>query len=469
MLNEDLKSQSVQSAVGEWREIRGEIGDELRLAIGIQIDRNRETLVEMFYRTMLDNPEAAPFLGHELINKRLRFSLQNWLTTLFHVDDDADLAQTILTQKQIGLIHARIHVPIHVVARGARILKREIADRLYEAGFAPDELAKGIEYTGDLIDLAMEIISSAYVMGTARNVRTDEAYRLFSLSQNISVERERQRASLLEWGHQMLFALYGGKRAAMLPIGNSAFGLWLHHKANVVFEGAPEILNIHAVMTRIDEELMLKLELAEGVETAATVSEIERCILEIKYLLTTLFDRYLEIENARDVLTRLLNRRFLPSVLSREIAIANQRKTGFAALLIDIDHFKEINDNFGHEGGDMVLQQSADLILGLVRSGDFVFRYGGEEILIVLVEVGNAAAFNVAETIRNRFATNPFRVGEEKIATVTVSIGVAAFDGHPDYEHLIALADDALYRAKSGGRNRCEASFDVPVPHAGSH
>ncbi len=460
MVSEEA-GQSFQAAVEEWSEIRGEISEDLRLAIGKLVDSHKEQFAELFYTTMLGNPEAAPFLGHDLINKRLRFSLQNWLSTLFHIDSATDLSEAVGMQKQIGFVHARIHVPIHVVMRGARLLKREIAGRLFAAGFAPDDLAKGIGYTGNLIDLAMEIISSAYVTGTARSVRTDEAYRLFSLSQNISVERERQRAALLEWGHQMLFALYGGKRSAMLPIGTSAFGLWLHHKANVVFEGAPEIHRIQSTMNRIDEDLMARLESSEGAEIASIVSEIESKLLEIKYLLTTLFDRYLEIENARDVLTRLLNRRFLPSVLSREIAIANQRKTAFAVLLVDIDFFKEINDSHGHEGGDMVLQQSADLILGLVRSGDFVFRYGGEEILIVLVEVGATAAFNVAETIRHRFASTPFKVDGEKTASVTVSIGVAAFDGHPDYDHLISLADEALYRAKNNGRNRCEASFEV--------
>lgn len=458
MTNEELE-QPLQRAVEEWREISEEISDELRAGIGRLIDRHKEALADHFYETMLGNPEAAPFLGHDLINERLRFSLQNWLSTLFHVGSEVELSEIVAMQKKIGFVHARIHVPIHVVMRGARLLKREIAFRFHDAGFAPEDLAKATEYSGNLIDLSMEIASSAYVTGTARNVRTDEAYRLFSLSQNISVERERQRAALLEWGHQILFALYGGKREAMGTMASSAFGLWLHHKANVVFEGAPEIQRIQSAMNRIDTDLMPRLAGAEGQGIAEGVSEIERILLEIKYLLTTLFDRYLEIENARDVLTRLLNRRFLPSVLAREIAIANQRKTSFAVLLVDIDRFKDINDSYGHEGGDMVLQQSADLILGLVRSGDFVFRYGGEEILIVLVEVTPAAAFNVAETMRHRFASTPFKVEEEKTAAVTVSIGVAAFDGHPDYDHLISLADGALYKAKNGGRNRCEASF----------
>lgn len=458
MTNEELE-QPLQRAVEEWREISGEISDELRVAIARLIDRHKEALADHFYETMLGDPDAAPFLGHALINERLRFSLQNWLSGIFQADGGADLTEAVAMQKKIGFVHARIHVPIHVVMRGARVLKRDIASRLIEDGLSSDAVAKAMAYCGDLIDLAMEIASSAYVAGTARNVRTDEAYKLFSLSQNISVERERQRAALLEWGHQLLFALYGGKREAMVPIGTSAFGLWLHHKANVVFEGAPEILRIQSSMNRIDFDLIQKLGQAEGTEMAEGVSEIERALLEIKYLLTTLFDRYLEIENARDVLTRLLNRRFLPSILAREIAIANQRKSNFAVLLVDIDRFKEINDNYGHDAGDMVLQQSADLILGLVRSGDFIFRYGGEEILIVLVEVTPKAALNVAETIRHRFAHTPFKVESEKTIPVTVSIGVASFDGHPDYDHLISLADDALYRAKNGGRNRCEVSF----------
>jgi diguanylate cyclase len=451
--------QPLPRAVEEWREISGEISEELRIEVARLIDSHKEALANRFYETMLSDAEAAPFLGHELINERLRFSLQNWLSGIFRADGGADLSEAVAMQKKIGLVHARIHVPIHVVMRGARVLKRDIAVRFEESGFPPDAFAKAMAYCGNLIDLAMEIASSAYVAGTARNVRTDEAYRLFSLSQNISVERERQRAALLEWGHQLLFALYGGKKEAVVPIGSSAFGLWLHHKANVVFEGAPEILRIQTAMNRIDFDLIEKLGQAEGNAIAQGVSEIERALLEIKYLLTTLFDRYLEIENARDVLTRLLNRRFLPSILAREIAIANQQKSNFAVLLVDIDRFKEINDNHGHDAGDMVLQQSADLILGLVRSGDFVFRYGGEEILIVLVEVTPKAALNVAETIRCRFASTPFKVEGEKTIPVTVSIGVASFDGHPDYDHLISLADNALYRAKDNGRNRCETSF----------
>jgi diguanylate cyclase len=130
----------------------------------------------------------------------------------------------------------------------------------------------------------------------------------------------------------------------------------------------------------------------------------------------------------------------------------------FAVLLIDLDHFKNINDSYGHDSGDLVLQQAADLITSSVRVGDFIFRYGGEELLVVLVEIDAKRAMSVAENIRSRFAAEPLRVGEGKNVPVTVSIGVAAYNGHPDYERIVKDADDALYRAKNAGRNRCEAA-----------
>jgi diguanylate cyclase len=140
----------------------------------------------------------------------------------------------------------------------------------------------------------------------------------------------------------------------------------------------------------------------------------------------------------------------------RELALARNSDVPFAILLLDVDHFKNINDTHGHDGGDLVLQQAADLVTSSVRVGDFIFRYGGEELLVVLVEIGKEQALQVAETIRERFASEPLRVGDGKLADVTVSIGVAAYNGHPDYERVVKDADDALYRAKNNGRNRCE-------------
>jgi len=135
----------------------------------------------------------------------------------------------------------------------------------------------------------------------------------------------------------------------------------------------------------------------------------------------------------------------------------------FALFYLDIDHFKNINDTYGHSSGDAVLQQVAEAILSLCRPSDFVFRYGGEEFLVALVEADENKAFTIAEELRRQIAQQPLNLPDGARQSVTLSIGVAAFNGHPDYSHLVNAADRALYRAKQAGRNRCEKEVPLAI------
>lgn len=124
-------------------------------------------------------------------------------------------------------------------------------------------------------------------------------------------------------------------------------------------------------------------------------------------------------------------------------------------LMLDIDHFKQVNDQFGHDGGDRVLQSLASVLGNQMRASDFVFRYGGDEFLVVLGEVDAERAESIAESLRQRVANADILLAANPSVKVTLSIGVAAFDGHPDYLRLVERADKALYSAKHDGRNRC--------------
>ena len=187
------------------------------------------------------------------------------------------------------------------------------------------------------------------------------------------------------------------------------------------------------------------------------VRELQELVARIKHLLNGLFDMVAEIESGSDPLTNVLNRRFLPSVIGREIAIATRQHSAFSVLLLDIDHFKSINDQYGHSGGDQVLRQFAEVVHQACRSSDFVFRYGGEEFLVVLVDTGLEAAMPVAQSWARKSAATP-SVSEAANLKITASIGVASFDGHPDYAYLIERADKALYRAKQAGRDQAVAA-----------
>ena len=124
-------------------------------------------------------------------------------------------------------------------------------------------------------------------------------------------------------------------------------------------------------------------------------------------------------------------------------------------LLVDLDHFKLINDTYGHLAGDDVLFAVATLLKHAVRSVDTVARYGGEEFVIVLPETGIQGAVAFAERVRDRLAAHRFTLSEEQEVRITASIGVATYPspGLSSAEDLFKAADTALYRAKGGGRN----------------
>lgn len=467
----DLPARDTPSvAESEWTALVGATDSRIREIVSATVSDNKQQLAQRFYSTMMADPHACQFLDHVQVADRLGTSMQRWLEELFQVAPTASVAASVAHQRFIGEVHARIQLPINLVARGARYLKRWISESLaQEPRLEREELLAAAVYVGDMIDIAIELMSTAFVRGYERTARADEAYRLFSLGQNISIERERQRAALLEWSYHVLYAKHQRSDENMRSLCHSEFGLWLHHKAQLMFEGSPEVVQINDAAERIDCLILPRLTASQSAaDLTELTGDLQRELASIKFLLATLFDRYVEIENGRDVLTRLLNRRFMPAAINREIALAKRTDSGFALLLLDLDHFKRVNDSYGHDAGDLVLQQAATLVLNNVRAGDFIFRYGGEEILVMLVEIDEATARRIAEDIRRRFEENLFLISEGRTVKVTASIGIAVFDGHPDYQFIVHKADTALYEAKNAGRNCCVVGSTAQPVAAGA-
>jgi diguanylate cyclase (GGDEF)-like protein/PAS domain S-box-containing protein len=155
-----------------------------------------------------------------------------------------------------------------------------------------------------------------------------------------------------------------------------------------------------------------------------------------------------------DALTGLYNRRYFADALNQEILRAERENSPLSVIISDIDHFKIINDNYGHQAGDLVLVELADLLKKSVRGFDFICRYGGEEFLLVLPHTSNDAALKRAEEIRQKCAAISLP-WQEHLLGVTLSLGVATFpeDGQ-DADQITARADQALYHSKQSGRNR---------------
>jgi diguanylate cyclase (GGDEF)-like protein len=156
-----------------------------------------------------------------------------------------------------------------------------------------------------------------------------------------------------------------------------------------------------------------------------------------------------------DPLTHLYNRRYMMEVLEKEFQRAERNRTLLSLVLMDIDHFKKVNDIYGHQNGDLVLITVAKLAKIGLRNYDFAARYGGEEFVLTLPETGHEDALRVAERLRERIQQHRFNGPLAELQT-TLSLGVATFpaDSVASVAELIREADEALYRAKGWGRNR---------------
>jgi diguanylate cyclase (GGDEF)-like protein len=165
-----------------------------------------------------------------------------------------------------------------------------------------------------------------------------------------------------------------------------------------------------------------------------------------------------------DALTGVYNRRYMDRRLVEEIARARRQTYRISCMYIDVDHFKQVNDTYGHQSGDDVLREVAARVKAELRMSDALGRFGGEEFVALLIDADLDAASMVASRIRASVADQPFVVGEGQLLSVSVSIGVATLD---DFERdhaiedvaqqLVAQADQALYQAKEEGRNRVVA------------
>jgi diguanylate cyclase (GGDEF)-like protein/PAS domain S-box-containing protein len=158
----------------------------------------------------------------------------------------------------------------------------------------------------------------------------------------------------------------------------------------------------------------------------------------------------LEVLSSIDKLTGILNRRKLDEFLEYEVEIARRHKSDLSLIIVDIDHFKDVNDTYGHQTGDMVLFEVTKMISHLVRKSDIFGRFGGEEFLVICPQTSQEEAFNLAEKLRKEIGGYSFN----KVGQKTISLGIAQFEENYSTQDLVKKADIALYEAKNTGRDK---------------
>lgn len=226
------------------------------------------------------------------------------------------------------------------------------------------------------------------------------------------------------------------------------------HKAAEIELLADALDRMHERIRRASDEIAA---LSEGLEDekGRTESLVQQRTAELHEKNRELAQQAASLESIAntDALTGAATRRRLLEQGERQCALAGRDARPFSLLVLDVDHFKAVNDTHGHAAGDLVLRIVVACCHTQLRARDLLGRLGGEEFAILLPEADIDAAVRVAERIREGVAAMPMRLGEHTVR-VTVSIGVATYRGAPRFDAMLAAADEALYRAKRSGRNR---------------
>jgi diguanylate cyclase len=276
--------------------------------------------------------------------------------------------------------------------------------------------------------------------------------------ENAEEEKERQTAALLSWEIDLIYKIImDADLGNTLAVSQSDFGLWFNHKGRHYFSGIAEVGHISRLLQELDEIFRSTRATPRALSNRALrvgfLISVRKNVVQIITLLRELFEEVSRHEVGMDVLTKLLNRRFMPTIFKREISHAQRASTPLSVLIIDVDKFKQINDSWGHPMGDEILRKVSNAFYDNVRSSDYVFRYGGDEFVILLTEATEFDTHRIGERIRSRVEKTIIKTPEGERVPISLSIGAAMFDGHPDYERFIQRADEALYIAKARGRN----------------
>ncbi|MDX8409034.1 MAG: GGDEF domain-containing protein [Mariprofundales bacterium] len=429
---------------------------EIRRQVLTLIEQHGAELAVDFYRQLMAFPPSAAFLDHEMVHQRLAHSMRRWLLDVFSLSAEQRVDDFLEHQIHVGAVHARIELPMYLVNRGMMIIKSG-AVRYFVASLDAEAsrqyLVDGIQFIDALLDGCLTAINQAYLERVTSAEKEAHSLRMQTSSLNLSVECERMRAELFDWFRELLTEIGLHESGHHYDVHSSPFALWVRHKATFYFPHSKETMEMTEMLVRL-KDVLATLAGAEEKDRPNILKEANDCISRLSWHMDGLIDHVTEEQNSKDVLTQLLSRRFLSTILQNEIRVATKNQERFGLLMLDLDDFKVINDSYGHAVWDAVLKKVGEAMLHAIRPTDFAFRYGGEEMLLILTHVTRPELMDKAERLRQAIAALVVPLKDDSELHVTASIGGALYDYHPDYEHTLKLADENLYRSKHDGKNR---------------
>ncbi len=419
------------------------------------IANSTKACADHFYDVLLSDPKSQPYISNELVEAKLKAELQKWIfQTLSPKTTPEARAQIVQTQRHVGAVHTRVDVPMTLVNCAMNIIKQVLYQTLNTCtDYADNDKLRFIPLMDQLLDASLSLINESYMEGHLENERTAQEFRSRSTAHEMAIEIERIKGDFYSWLSQLMGTLlFEHPSSANFDIYQQDFALWIRHKLNFVCVESSATQKIKANLSAIQAELNFIKDSAPEKRNQA-LKNISDLTKESGWMLSQIASANLETSTREDALTSLIERRFLNPILQNEAQMAMRTKAIFSLMMIDIDDFKHINDLHGHQAGDEVLAMIGRLLKNALRVTDYAFRYGGEEFLILLPETQLENAQKAAQKILEKVRKATVTIKSGRQLKVTISIGIAEFDGHPDYDRVIALADEKLYEAKHNGKN----------------
>jgi diguanylate cyclase (GGDEF)-like protein len=313
-------------------------------------------------------------------------------------------------------------------------------------------------------------VSQAYLQNYLRKLSVKNHVRLMHLAnlseKNLLVHYQNH----LLWMIRLINKLQGNESPDSVELDHTrcAFGQWLHGKAIPTIKSTShfkEVERLHIQLHQLGGDVLTHHQ-QDSINCKSMIhlmSRLDYISLEIGAEIAILNDMLMITEYHKDPLTGVLTRHLLDKIMSAQIEIAKATESTCALMMMDLDHFKQVNDTYGHLAGDEVIQNFANVLKRVLRKSDFIFRYGGEEFLVLVPSTNTSEAQNIAQKILAEVRSQELLTPDEQLICYTVSIGITtiepsnlSFVTKEVVNHYIGEADSRLYLAKRNGRNRAE-------------
>lgn len=409
-----------------------------------------DAVFEKFYDTMLSEKDFSSFFKDDEQIKSLVFRQKKFLLESITVSDE----ELKLRYIKLGELHYDIKLPYIDFMAGINILQEGMVHAIAEFG-QPLEL---LDATSNFFKMVRALTAKGYLNRMLEaDIRDIDLYlaqvkRAAEVDVTLSTER-------MIWLKNVIFAIKVENRAAApvlhLPedilnairVVTQGDNLLMDYVTNIAGRMEVDARNIFYFLDRSSYEEVLPL--------YQELMSIYKLALMLTNVVTIASTNSLVQALSKDALTGMLTRHALRPVFRRELTIAAAGQYEISLIMFDVDHFKAVNDTYGHAAGDEVLAKVAGIAMETIRATDFSFRLGGEEFMLLLKGASHKVALSQAEMMRQEIEKQPFEFDGQK-HPVTASFGVVTFAAPFDitYETMIEYADKKMYEAKHNGRNR---------------